>query len=52
MGSHDLATGQRRLVLLWLKGEEEPDSRKAEQYKRWRQLRKLQQTDNTGQKSN
>jgi len=27
----------------WLKGEEDPDPAKAEQYKRWRQLRKLQE---------
>src|SRR5260370_41825102 len=26
----------------WLKGEEDPDPTKAEQYKRWRELRKLQ----------
>jgi len=26
----------------WLKGEEDPDAAKAEQYKRWRELRKLQ----------
>ena len=36
----------------WLKGEEDPDPTKAEQYKRWRELRKLQQTDKTGQKPN
>jgi len=36
----------------WLKGEEDPDPSKAEQYKRWRELRRLQQTDKTGQKSN
>jgi len=27
----------------WLKGEEDPDPAKAEQYARWRELRKLQQ---------
>ena len=27
----------------WLKGEEDPDPAKAEQYKRWRELRKLQE---------
>jgi hypothetical protein len=27
----------------WLKGEEDPDPEKAEQYKRWRELRKLQE---------
>ncbi len=26
----------------WLKSEEDPDPAKAEQYKRWRELRKLQ----------
>ncbi len=27
----------------WLKGEEDPDLDKAEQYARWRELRKLQE---------
>ncbi len=36
----------------WLNGHEDPDPAKAEQYARWRDLRKLQQTDKTGQKSN
>jgi len=36
----------------WLKGEEDTDPAKVEQYVRWRELRKLQQTDKTGQKSN
>jgi len=27
----------------WLKGEEDPDSAKTEQYTRWRKLRKLQE---------
>ena len=27
----------------WLKGEEDPDPAKAEQYIRWRELRKLQE---------
>jgi hypothetical protein len=36
----------------WIKGEEDPDPAKAEQYARWRELRKLQQTGKTGQKSN
>jgi hypothetical protein len=26
----------------WIKGEEDPDPAKAEQYKRWRELRSLQ----------
>ncbi len=32
----------------WLKGEEDPDPAKAEQYKRWRELRKLQEKQGTG----
>jgi hypothetical protein len=31
----------------WLKGEEDPDPAKTEQYKRWRELRKLQQENST-----
>ena len=31
----------------WLKGEEEPDPAKTEQYKRWRELRKLQELNNS-----
>jgi dipeptidyl aminopeptidase/acylaminoacyl peptidase len=40
-----LATMQRNVdwFRFWLKGEEDPDPAKAEQYKRWRELRKLQQ---------
>jgi dipeptidyl aminopeptidase/acylaminoacyl peptidase len=33
----------------WLKGEEDPDPAKAEQYARWRELRKLQQSDQGNQ---
>jgi len=29
----------------WLKDEEDPDPAKAEQYKRWRELRKLQEAN-------
>jgi hypothetical protein len=36
----------------WLKGEEDPDPAKAEQYKRWHNLRKLQHPNNAGQKTN
>jgi hypothetical protein len=36
----------------WLKGEEDPDPTKAAQYKRWRELRKLQQANNAGQRPN
>jgi hypothetical protein len=31
----------------WLKGEEDPDPGKTEQYKRWRELRKLPQQNST-----
>jgi len=33
----------------WLKDEEDPDPAKAEQYKRWRELRQLRITQNAGQ---
>jgi hypothetical protein len=33
----------------WLKDEEDPDPAKAEQYKRWRELKKLQQAANTAE---
>jgi dipeptidyl aminopeptidase/acylaminoacyl peptidase len=36
----------------WLKGEEDPDRAKAEQYARWRKLRKLQDAQAGGQKAN
>jgi hypothetical protein len=36
----------------WLKGEEDPDPTKAEQYKRWRELRKRQQSNEAGGKPN
>jgi dipeptidyl aminopeptidase/acylaminoacyl peptidase len=35
----------------WLKGEEDPDPGKAEQYKRWRELRKLQRENEAKQKT-
>jgi dipeptidyl aminopeptidase/acylaminoacyl peptidase len=35
----------------WLKGEEDPDPRKAEQYKRWREQRKLQEANKVKQNS-
>jgi hypothetical protein len=37
---------------LWLKGEEDPDPTKAEQYARWRELRKLQHANKAGRKPN
>jgi hypothetical protein len=42
----DLLASQQGTVdwmQFWLKGEEDPDQSKAEQYKRWRELRKLQE---------
>ena len=36
----------------WLKGEEDPDPTKAEQYQRWRELRKLQDAQAGSQKAN
>jgi dipeptidyl aminopeptidase/acylaminoacyl peptidase len=51
-GSHVLVKPWERLASsqgnvdwfrFWLKGEEDPDPTKAEQYARWRELRKLQQ---------
>lgn len=50
--AHGLVKPQERLTseqgavdwfCFWLKGEEDPDPAKAEQYARWRELRKLQQ---------
>jgi len=29
-------------LVFWLKGEEDPDPAKAEQYKRWRELKQIQ----------
>ena len=36
------AEGNADWFRFWLKGEEDPDSTKAEQYARWHELRKLQ----------
>ena len=53
-GLHVLEKPRERLVAsggnldwfcFWLKGEEAPDPAKAEQYKRWRELRKLDEKD-------
>ena len=50
-GTHELVRPQQKLLshqsavdwcCFWLKGEEDPDPGKAEQYKRWRGLRELQ----------
>jgi dipeptidyl aminopeptidase/acylaminoacyl peptidase len=35
----------------WIKGEEDPDPAKVEEYKRWRELRKLQQGNEAKQKT-
>ena len=52
LGDHPLDTPSERVASLqrnvdwfrfWLKGEEDPDPAKAEQYARWRELRKLQE---------
>jgi len=44
-----LATMQRNVdwYRFWLKDEEDPDPAKAEQYNRWRELRKLQDADSS-----
>jgi hypothetical protein len=53
-GVHELVRPQQRYLsqqsvvdwyCFWLNGEEDPDPAKAEQYKRWRELKKMQ-TDN------
>lgn len=36
----------------WLKGEEDPDPTKAEQYQRWREMRKLQEHDQSNARTN
>jgi len=52
LGSHVMTNPAQRLTSetinvdwfrFWLKGEEDSDPTKAEQYKRWRELRKLQE---------
>jgi len=51
-GTHVLTNPAQRMVSqggtvdwfrFWLKGEEDPDPAKSEQYARWRELRKLQE---------
>jgi len=58
-GTHILTNPGERMVSqggtvdwfrFWLQGDEDPDPAKAEQYKRWRELRKLQQANNARQK--
>ena len=52
--SHRYAIYQRKADWLnfWLKGEEDPDPAKAEQYSRWRELRKQQEAATAEQKPN
>lgn len=54
-GTHPLTNPGQRLISqsstvdwmrFWLKGEEDPDPAKREQYNRWRELRDLQRRDN------
>ena len=54
--AHELVKPMERMTVqqgdvdwfrFWLKGEEDPDPAKAEQYARWRELRKLQQRNST-----
>ena len=40
---HGAAGGSVDWLRFWLKGEEDPDPAKVEQYARWRELRKLQE---------
>ena len=60
-GVHELVKPQQKYLseqsavdwyCFWLKGEEDPDPAKAEQYKRWRELRKLQDANGAVQKAN
>jgi dipeptidyl aminopeptidase/acylaminoacyl peptidase len=60
-GAHELVKPWDRVVAqggneewfrFWLKGEEDTDPAKADQYVRWRELRKLQQSSEAGDKPN
>ena len=60
-GSHVMTNPTQRLAAetinvdwfrFWLQGYEDPDPAKVEQYKRWRELRKLQDTNATGARPN
>jgi hypothetical protein len=52
MGSHGFAARNLDWFRFWLKGEEDPDPAKAEQYARWRELRKLQEARQAAKHSN
>ena len=60
-GEHVLVRPQQKLFSeqsavdwyrFWLKNEEDSDPVKAEQYARWRELRKLQRASGAGKKPN
>jgi hypothetical protein len=60
-GQHVLTNPAERIISqggtvdwfrFWLKDEEDPDPAKAEQYKRWRELRKLQQRNQSNAQTN
>jgi hypothetical protein len=48
MGTTYLPARDSSLLCFWLKGEEDPDPAKADQYARWRELRKLQGANEAG----
>ncbi len=59
-GSHELEKPWDRMIsqggnvdwfVFWLKSEEDPDPAKAEQYKRWRELRKMQEENDAKDKA-
>jgi dipeptidyl aminopeptidase/acylaminoacyl peptidase len=59
-GTHNLVKPWERLTsqqaavdwfCFWLKGEEDPDPARAEQYARWRELRKVQEANDAGAKA-
>jgi dipeptidyl aminopeptidase/acylaminoacyl peptidase len=59
-GTHPLTNSGQRMVSqgstvdwmrFWLKGEEDPNPGKSEQFARWRELRKLQQENEAKQKT-
>ena len=57
-GAHELVKPRQRYASLqgnvdwfsfWLQGKEDPDAEKAEQYARWRELKKLQEKNASSQ---
>jgi len=60
-GEHELVKPWQRMLsqqttvdwyCFWLKGEEDPEPAKTDQYVRWRELRKLQEANEAGRKPN